>query len=144
MRSFLIYTKDSKENILISLSRHDYVQAEDGTFIDGGQEDYIRTNGKIYKGSVDQLIPVLRKKVKWISVYDKEKNKLKVPIVRYIYQLEDDHLLNIVTHLNDTIRKWETKNQDDFANEFSNIQQIFLAEIIYRSLHKIYDKRIID
>lgn len=37
-------------------------------------------------------------RITWISNYDKDENLLEEPITRFLYQLTDDHLNNIVKY----------------------------------------------
>jgi len=88
-------------NKLFSFSQHDF-QMNGTAFIDGGF-DYIRTNREIQYAEISDIIEDIRKQFKWISLYDINKNRRKVPVRYVLYELNTEHILNIIEHLIDRL-----------------------------------------
>lgn len=127
---------------LFSFSRHDF-QINGNAFIDGGF-DYIRTNREIQYAEISDVIEDIRKKFAWISLYDANKNRRKVPVRYILYELTTEHLLNIIEHLADNLNYvYIISVATDHPYILERIKpilimiDIFNSEIQYRKQHEL-------
>lgn len=88
-------------NKLFSFSRHDF-QMNGTAFIDGGF-DYIQTNREIQYAEISDIIEDIRKQFEWVSVLDSTRKFREVPVTKMLFELDTDHILNIIEHLVDRL-----------------------------------------
>lgn len=61
-------------------------------------DDLFIWNDEEHEILLDQGVP-MREVYTWTSYYDKDKNRLTTPIIKFIKDLDTDHVENIIEHL---------------------------------------------
>ena len=124
---------------LILYHRHDYKCEEiDGVyyFIDGETSSYIRTShpNLVKFTSVNFLLPTIREEFTWTALYDKDLNRLNIPVTRLLKDLDEDHIEAIIVHLKDRIEK--VKDQEGMSDPLHSMKQtveIMRSELRFRN-----------
>jgi hypothetical protein len=126
------YVEDKSGNKLFSFFRHNFNQAEDGTFIDGGF-DYIRTNAEVKYGEISELIKDIREQFLWINILNKDNSVKTQPSIKLLKELDRNHIINILIYFTNSLTE-ETK----LTTSWITIHSIFLEELKYKKFkHEI-------
>lgn len=141
---------EQEKRVLVSLNRYDYVSSDDGVFIDGGQDGYVRYSlkeGWEFKViDTSEIHQELCEFFKWGANYDKNGNLLPETKFRPICQLETDHIENIlktqkqINKFLKTVMEQELKNRKIMGNKVKNVtidltgtERLFLNNTSFKS-----------